>query len=87
MSSVSGLRNLSACIWDAMVSPRKIVTRLARTFCAVSESESSTPHSRMRLPNIRKPTSETLDGATIPVMTVMTIGKRMRVSFETDAGL
>ena len=53
--------------------------RFASTFCAVSDSEFNTPHSRIRLPNIRKPTSATAFGAKMPVMIVMTMGKRMRV--------
>ena len=84
--SVSTLKKYSACIFVAIVIPRKIVTRLASTFCAVSERLSSTPHSRIRLPNIKKPTSATLRGATNPAMTVMMIGKRMRVVFETSLG-
>ena len=80
---VWGARNLSACIWLAMVMPKKMVMRLASTFWAVSEREFSTPHSRSRLPNIRKPTSATLRGATSPARTVTTMGKRMRVVLLT----
>ena len=74
---------MSACIWLAMVMPKKMVMRLASTFWAVSEREFSTPHSRSRLPNIRKPTSATLRGATSPARTVTTMGKRMRVVLLT----
>ena len=80
---VSFLMNLSACICVAMVMPSRSVMRFARTFCAVSESESSTPHSRSRLPNMRKPMSETLFGAMMPTIIVSIIGKSILVSLET----
>ena len=83
ISRVSGRRNCSACIWQAMVMPSRMVIRLASTCWAVSDRESSTPHSRMRLPNIRKPTSATDAGATSPATTVIRMGKRMRVILET----
>ena len=68
----------------AMVRPRKSVIRLASTFCAVSDREFSTPHSRIRLPNIKKPISEAALGAISAAMTVMMMGKRMRVRRETS---
>ena len=86
MSSVCGFRNCTACMLNAMEMPRKIVMRFASTFCAVSDSEFNTPHSRIRLPNIRKPTSATAFGAKMPVMIVMTMGKRMRVVLEICFG-
>ncbi len=86
MSSVCGFRNCAACMLNAMEMPRKIVIRFASTFCAVSDSEFNTPHSRIRLPNIRKPTSATAFGAKMPVMIVMTMGKRMRVVLEICFG-
>ena len=52
----------------------------------ISEREFKTPHSRIRLPNIRKPISATDSGATTPAITVITIGKRIFVSFETLFG-
>ena len=64
-----------------------MVTMLASSFCADSESEFSTPHSRSRLPNIKKPTRATDLGATRPAMSVMRIGKQMRVVLEIEAGL
>ena len=60
---------------------RTLYNRVDGTFCAVSERLRSTPHSRSRLPNIRKPTSATLCGETMPAITVTTIGNRMRVVF------
>ena len=60
-----------------------MVMRFASTFWAVSLSAFSTPHSRSRLPNIKKPTSATLAGATSPAMTVTTMGNRMRFSLLT----
>ena len=83
MSSVSGRKKLSAFICDAIVMPRKIVTRFASTFCAVSERELSTPHSRIRFPNIRNPMSDEEAGTTAATTTVMTIGKSILVRFET----
>ena len=37
------------------------------------------PHSRSRLPNMRKPTRATLAGATSPAMTVTRMGNRILV--------
>ena len=79
ISRVSGFRNCSACILAAMVIPRKIVTRFASTCWAVSLRELSTPHSRIKLPNIKKPMSATEVGAMIPATIVTRIGNRMRV--------
>ena len=67
-----------------MVSPRKIVMRFASTFCAVSEREFRTPHSRIKLPNIKNPTRLTDAGATTPATTVVRIGKRIFVVLLTD---
>ena len=68
-----------ACV-KATVIPKKSVIRLASTFCAVSDSELSTPHSRSRLPNIKKPISATESGAARPaIMPSPSIGNRMRV--------
>ncbi len=78
ISSVPPVRNWSACILVAMVMPRKMVMRFASTFCAVSDRLFSTPHSRSRLPNIKKPTNATLRGATRPAIAVTTMGNRMR---------
>ena len=78
---------MSAVITGATERPSSSEMRLASTFCAVSESESSTRHSRSRLPNIRKPTSATLLGAAMPAMKVTKMGKRMRVVREMLAGL
>ena len=82
ISSVCGARKASACIFEATVIPSKSVTRFARTFCALSESEFKTPHSRSRFPNIRKPISATLLGETSPTITVIIMGKRIFVLFE-----
>ena len=59
----------------------------ANSFCAVCEREVSTPHSRRRFPNMRKPTSETDIGATSPAMIVTIIGNRMRVVLVMLFGL
>ena len=86
MTSVCGVTKASACIEKEIVSPSSSVMMLANSFCAVWERELSTPHSRSRLPNIRKPTSATDIGATSPAMTVTRIGKRMRVLRVTSLG-
>ena len=83
ISRVSGRTNLSAVICPATVRPSTIVMRLASTFWAVSDRAFSTPHSRSRLPNIKKPTSATLAGATRPASTVTTMGKRILVVLLT----
>ena len=83
ISSVSGRTNLSAVIWPATVRPSTIVIRFASTFCAVSDRAFSTPHSRSRLPNMRKPTSATLAGATSPASIVTTIGNKILVVLLT----
>ena len=57
--------------------------RFARSDCAVSESESSTPHSLIRLPNIRKPIRATAFGATSPVRIVTKIGNMILAVFDT----
>ena len=67
--------------------PRTSVMRFASMFCADSLRLFSTPHSRMRLPNMRKPMSSADLGAIAPAIIVTIIGKSMRVSFETEAGL
>ena len=87
MTMVLILRNFDHTITGATDRPSSSEMRLASTFCAVSESESSTRHSRRRLPNIRKPTSATLLGAAMPAMKVTKMGKRMRVVREMLAGL
>ena len=83
ISRVSGRTNLSAVICPATVRPSRMVIRLASTFWAVSLRAFSTPHSRSRLPNMRKPTRATLAGATSPAMTVTRMGNRILVSWVT----
>ena len=80
---MSGCTNLSAVICPATVRPSTMVIRLASTFCAVSDRAFRTPHSRSRLPNIKKPTSATLAGATSPASTVTTIGNKIFVVLVT----
>ena len=48
--------------------------------------ELRTPHSLIRFPNIRNPMSERDFGATSPTTTVMTMGKRIFVFWETEWG-
>ena len=74
---VCRFKKYSACILDATVSPSSRVMRFASTFCAVSDRLSSTPHSRMRLPNIKKPTSATLRGTNSPATMVIMMGNRI----------
>ena len=42
-----------------------------------------TPHSRIRLPNIKNPIKDTERGETIPAMMVTTMGKRILVVLLT----
>jgi len=86
MSSVAPLTKRWACILVEMVMPSSRVTRLARAFWAVSLRLLRTPHSRTRLPNMRKPMSSALLGARAPATTVARMGKRMRVVLDTPEG-
>ena len=83
---VCTVTNWSARMEKAMVMPSSSVMRLAKSFWAVSDRRLSTPHSRMRLPNIRKPTRETEAGATRPATKVTMMGNRMRVVLVTALG-
>ena len=82
MNRVETCRKRSAVMVEAMVMPSSRVTRLASSFWAASESFFRTPHSRTRLPNIRKPIRATAVGANMPVRTVTRMGKRIRVVRE-----
>ena len=46
--------------------PRKIVTALMSAFCMVSESRSTTPHSRARFPSMNIPIKGAADGSNKP---------------------
>lgn len=83
ISSVLNWRNSAAFILEATVIPKNRVITFASTFCAVSESELSTPHSRIRLPNMRKPISASASGANSATIIVTMMGKRIFVSLET----
>ena len=87
ISRVSTLTKLSACMLKEIVMPRRSVIRLVRETCAVSDRLVRTPHSLIRLPNIKKPTRDTEEGAMNPTMKVTTIGKAIRMLFGTSAGL
>ena len=45
------------------VVPRKMVTMFISAFCAVSESLSTSPHSRNRLPSMKQPISGATSGS------------------------
>ena len=87
ISSVSTRKNSAAVICAVIVMPRIRVIKLDSTFCAASERLFNTPHSRSRLPNIKKPMSaaERLD--TMPATAVMRTGNRILVVFETEPGV
>src|SRR5574344_1723525 len=87
MSNVSAETNCSACMLNETLMPRSRVIKFVRAVRAVSASESSTPHSRTRLPNMRKPTSDTEAGAMSPVIMVTTTGNAMRTPFDTSLPL
>ena len=85
--SVSTRTNASARILNEIVMPSSRVIRFASSFCAVWESAGSTPHSRIRFPNIRNPTSATDAGEISPTMIVTTIGNAILVVLDTFFGL
>ena len=87
IASVSAVTKSSAFILNATDMPSSSVTRLARDFCAVSLRLPSTPHSLIRLPNMRKPISSALLGAMVPATTVTNIGNSTRVVPDTALGL
>ena len=80
------MTNHSAFILKLTLRPSSRVTRFASSCWADWLRLSSTPHSRMRLPNMRKPMSSALLGATAPAMMVTKMGNRMRVVFDTALG-
>ncbi|MPN63392.1 hypothetical protein SDC9_211150 [bioreactor metagenome] len=73
--AVSTVTKSAACIRDAMVMPKRRVTRLTSSFCAVWEREFKTPLSRMRFPNISIPIRDREVGAIRPATTDTPIGK------------
>ena len=84
---VAGWTNLSACMEKEMEMPSSRVMRLASSFWAVWDRVFSTPHSRIRLPNMRKPTSATEEGATSPATTDTRMGNRIRIRRDTPSKL
>lgn len=80
------MTNSSAFILNATEMPKSSVTRFASSFCALPERLSSTPHSRTRLPNIRKPMSSADLGAIVPATMVTKIGKMIFVALGTASG-
>ena len=70
-----------------IVSPRSSVIRFASTFWAVSDRVPSTPHSRIRLPNIRNPTRATDWGAASPTRKVVSMGNAIRIPLDTVPGV
>ena len=83
MMSVSNWRNSLYSIFTETHSPNRIEMRFTSSFWAEADSELSTPHSRSRLPNIRKPTSGRDTGAMRPATTQMVTGKRIFAVWET----
>ena len=77
MRIVWGWMNRSPVMVAEMASPRRMVTMLASSFWAPLASRSTTPLSRRRLPNMRKPISDAEGGANIPAARVMPMGKRI----------
>ena len=79
MIIVSSVKNAAACIWNAIVIPRRRVMIFENVVCAVSERDFKTPHSLKRLPNINIPTSERESGAIRPETTVTIMGNKIRI--------
>ena len=85
--TVSIRTKASALMLKEIVIPNSSVIRFASSFCAVSDMDCSTPHSRIRFPNIRKPTRATDAGEIRPTIIVTIIGKAIFVVLETAFGL
>ena len=83
MPSVRKFRNASAVAVAPTVRPRKITTMFISSFCTVLLRRSTTPHSFIRLPSIRQPTSGIALGSSRAMTTEMMIGKRIRSVFDT----
>ena len=60
---VSALRNLSAASLEPTARPRKIVTMLINSFCAVLLRRSTTPHSRIKFPKQSMPINGVAEGS------------------------
>ena len=60
---------------------------MVKVSLALLDRLSKTPHSLIKLPNIKKPTSDTDSGARSPATIVIAIGKIIFVPFETCFGL
>ena len=86
-SRVSNLTKSSAFMLNEIVMPSSRVIRLVRGPCAVSDKFCRTPHSLIKLPNIRHPTKDAEEGAISPTIIVTMIGNRMRVLLDTEPGL
>ena len=87
ISSVPTLQISAAFMVNATVIPRSNVTKFAKIFCAVSDKLSKTPHSLIKLPNIKKPIRAAAPGAIKPVIIVTKMGNKILVSLETALGL
>ena len=61
--------------------------RFTSSFCADMLRLLRTPHSRSRLPNMRKPTSGRESGASRPATMQMISGKRILAVWDTPRGL
>ena len=58
-----------------------MTTMFISSFCTVFDRRSTTPHSFIRLPSMRQPTSGAADGSAM--ITVMISGKRIFSVFDT----
>ena len=83
ISSVCQRKKLEATMVEPIVRPRKMVTTLAISLLAEFVRRSTTPASRMRLPNINMPISGVARGTKMPVASVTRMGKRIRAVFDT----
>ena len=83
MPRVSTARKRSAISLEPTDSPRKMVTMLIRAFCAVSESRSTTPHSRIRLPKQNIPSSGAASGRNNTTRISSASGNTIFSSFDT----
>ncbi|CSB62276.1 Uncharacterised protein [Vibrio cholerae] len=71
---VSKLRKVSACNLEPTPKPKKMVTILISSFCAVLDKRSTTPASRIRFPKQNMPTKGVAAGKNRMVISSTTSG-------------
>ena len=77
------LRKTCACIVAPTERPSKMVTMFIRECCAVSDSRFTTPHTRIKLPNINIPIRGATAGMRMMIKKVAMRGKKSFSLAET----